>query len=129
MVAGANGMNSERPSFAFSQSFADASVALLKDLGFSDTDLPKLWNGEASVSLRDHRVQLLIRDAARYRDAIKTVPAKVVKVVPKVQRPGTSQSRATDGDVGIKNLEQRLNQSGNWKDGAALLAARRAASR
>jgi len=104
---------------------ADASVALLKDLGFSETELAKLWNGEASVSLRDHRAQLLIRDAARYREALKTAPAKVVKPVPKVQRPGTSQSRASDRDEGMKALEQRLNTSGSWRDGAALIAARR----
>src|SRR6185312_12965312 len=53
---------------------ADASVSLLKDLGFGESDLAKLWNGEASVSLRDHRVQLLIRDAARYRSAIAEAP-------------------------------------------------------
>jgi len=105
---------------------ADASVALLKDLGFTEPDLAKLWNGEASVSLRDHRVQLLIRDAARYRDAQAAAKKAVVKPVPPVQRPGTSQQRASDRDVQVKNLEQKLDQSGNWRDGAALLIARRA---
>jgi hypothetical protein len=107
---------------------ADSSVALLKDLGFGESDLAKLWNGEASVSLRDHRVQLLIRDAARYRDAIKEAPKKIVaKPVAKVQRPGTSQSRAGDDDVAVKNLENKLTQSGSWKDAAHLLMAKRSA--
>src|SRR5512139_3690014 len=46
---------------------ADASIALLKDMGFTESDLATLWSGKASLSLRDHRAQLLIRDAVRYR--------------------------------------------------------------
>src|SRR5512139_2205613 len=70
---------------------ADASIALLKDMGFTESDLATLWSGKASLSLRDHRAQLLIRDAVRYRQAQKTAPAKVAaKPVPPVQKPGSS---------------------------------------
>ena len=103
---------------------ADASVALLKDLGFSDQDLGKLWNGEASLSLRDHRAQLLIRDAARYREAQKAVKAPV-KIVPQVQRPGVAKPRGADDDLKIKTLSDKLESSGSWKDAAELLIAQR----
>jgi hypothetical protein len=106
---------------------ADASVSLLKDVGFSEADLAKLWNGEASVSLRDHRVQLLIRDAARYREAQTTAPKKIAaKPVPPVQRPGVAPSRGAQADLELKHLEKQLNQTGNWKDAAKLLLAKRA---
>jgi len=103
---------------------ADASVALLKDLGFSDQDLGKLWNGEASLSLRDHRAQLLIRDAARYREAQKAVKAPV-KAVPQVQRPGVAKPKGADDDLRIKHLSDKLESSGSWKDAAELLIAQR----
>jgi hypothetical protein len=107
---------------------ADASVSLLKDIGFSETDLAKLWNGEASLSLRDHRAQLLIRDAARYRDAQTSAPKKIVaKTVPKVQRPGTASPKGSDDDLRIKNLEKQLERTGSIKDALALTQARRAA--
>jgi len=104
---------------------ADASVALLKDLGFSDQDLGKLWNGEASLSLRDHRAQLLIRDAARYRDAQKAVKAPV-KVVPQVQRPGVARPKGADDDLRTQNLKQQLESTGKVDDAVQYLLARRA---
>ena len=104
---------------------ADSSVAMLRDLGFSETDLGKLWSGKASLSLRDHRAQLLIRDAARYREAQKVVKAPV-KAVPQVQRPGVAKPRGADDDLRIKNLEQQLERTGNPRDAAALLSAQRA---
>lgn len=106
---------------------ADASVALLKDIGFSETDLAKLWNGEASLSLRDHRAQLLIRDAARYRAAQVEAPKKIaVKPVPPVQKPGTAPARGQEQEDRIRNLEKQLERSGSQKDATALLLARRA---
>lgn len=108
---------------------ADASVSLLKDIGFSESDLAKLWNGEASLSLRDHRAQLLIRDAVRYREAQKAAPKKIAqKPIPKVQRPGVAPTRGDSDELRVKNLEKQLERSGNWKDAAALLLARREAS-
>lgn len=103
---------------------ADASVAMLRDIGFTDQDLAKAWNGEASVSLRDHRIQLLIRNAVRYSEAQKVIKAPV-KAVPQVQRPGVAQSRGADADLKIKSLDQQLERSGNWRDAAALLIAQR----
>lgn len=108
---------------------ANASITLLKDLGFSEGDLNKLWGGEASVSLRDHRLQLLIRDAVRYREAKSALPKAVVKTVPQVQRPGTAQPRNADAGNIEASLSKKLDNTGNWKDAAELLIARRAARR
>lgn len=109
---------------------ADASVSLLKDYGFSESDLSKLWNGEASVSLRDSRIQRILLKAVKHDEALAAAKTKVAaKPIPPVQKPGTSRSRASDDDVQIKNLNNRLNESGNWKDAADLIQARRAARR
>lgn len=107
---------------------ADTSVSILKDIGFTDQDLAKLWNGEASLSLRDHRAQLLLLDAAKYRMAKTAIKTKVVpKAAPSVQKPGVSGSRASDDNVQVKQLDNKLSQSGSVKDATALLLARRRA--
>ncbi len=109
---------------------ASKAVELLRDTGFSDEDLNQLWSGQASVSLRDHRMQLIIRDAARYRAAKAGVPAKRAALpASKTLRPGTPAERASDKQVELSALENRLGETGKWKDGAELLLARRAARR
>ncbi len=104
----------------------EGSVAMLKDVGFSDTDLAKVWNGEASLSFRDHRLQLLIRDAYRYREAQTVAKTKAVKPVPTVQRPGSPAQRTPDADIKIKQLDQQFETRPDWKNAAALLIAQRA---
>ncbi len=101
------------------------SLSLLKDIGFTDQDLSRLWNGEVSLSLRDHRAQLLIRDAVRYREAQTAARTKSVKPVPIVQRPGSPAARAPDADIQNKRLEQQFDKTTHWKDAAELLIHRR----
>ena len=109
---------------------ADASVALLKNIGFSDSDLARLWNGEASLSLRDHRAQLLITKAAKYDEAQKSAPKKVAaKPVPPVQKPGAARPKGDEADSRIQNLEKQLERTGSEKVAAELLLAKRAARR
>ena len=105
---------------------SEGAIKLLADIGFSNEDLGKLWSGQASVSLRDHRLQLIIRDALRYREAKTALPkAQVKATAPKVQRPGSPADRTRDTESGNQSLEKRLTQSGNWKDAAELLISRR----
>ena len=106
---------------------ADASVAMLKDLEFTEPELAKLWNGEASVSLRDHRVQLLIRDAVKFREAQKQTALKVAKPVPQVQKPGVAQPRGAAKDLEIQNLEKELERTGSPRVAAKLLTAQQQA--
>lgn len=109
----------------------EGAVELLKGLGFTDGELGKLWNGQAELSLRDHRVQLLIRDGMKYRDAQAAAKkaAAAGKTVPSVQRPGTPTPRGADADARVKALDTRLNQTGSLRDAAALLVAKRTATR
>ena len=107
---------------------AEAAGRMLNDLGFTDAELGKLYFQGDKISFRDHRMQLLIRDALRYREARTNVKAAVVKPVPQVQRPGSSTPReGVTEDGQIKDLNSRLNQSGNLRDAARLLVAQRQA--
>jgi hypothetical protein len=81
------------------------------------------------LSLRDHRVQLLIRDATLWRDAQAKAKAAATRPVPPVQRPGVSQPKGAAQDAQIQHLTQKLEKTGNLKDAAALLRARRAGTR
>ncbi len=106
-----------------------ASVEMLKDIGFTPDELGKLWNGQGGLSLRDHRIQLLIRDGVRFREAQQKAKQAVAKPVPQVQRPGVAQGRNAASEANLQALTQRLSQSGSLKDAARLLAAQRAARR
>ena len=101
---------------------------LLKDLGFTQYELNRSWNGQASWSPRDSRVQLLIRDAVRYREA-QAALKKAPRAVPQVQRPGSSNQRAPDQSVQLQSLSNKLDQSGSVKDALAYIVAQRAARR
>ena len=104
---------------------ADGAMGVLKDLGFNDQELSDLWNGRGAMSLRDHRVQLLIRDGVRYRDAQAATRSAAVRPVPSVQRPGAAAPRGAEADARLSALNTKLEQSGSLKDAAALLAAQR----
>jgi hypothetical protein len=121
------------PEFAADkEAFAKAShgaAGLLRDLGFTDAELGEMWHGQRTVSLRDHRIQLLLRDGVKYRDAQAAAKKAAAKPVPNVQRPGPAAPRHADADERLKALDQRLTHTGSLRDAAAALAARRAASR
>ena len=106
-----------------------ACLAALKELGFQETELAQSWHGQRDLSLRDHRVQLLIRDATLWRDAQAKAKAAATRPVPPVQRPGVSQPKGAAQDAEIQHLTQKLDKTGNLKDAAALLRARRAGTR
>jgi hypothetical protein len=105
-----------------------AAVGMLRDLGFSDQELTALYHGRADLSLHDHRLQLLIRDGVRFRDAQKAAKQASTKPVPPVQRPGVAQPRGAAQDAVVQNLTKRLDQTGTLKDAARLLAERRKAA-
>jgi hypothetical protein len=110
-----------------SKRIGEAAVNMLRNVGFSDHDVRRAYNGEATVSLRDHRVQILLAKAARYDAAMADAPEKVARNIPTVQRPGVSGSRADEFDQSqLSDLSRRLGQTGNVKDAARLVAARRA---
>lgn len=104
---------------------AEAAKSVLSDIGFSDQELAQAWNGEASVSLRDARVQLLILDAVKYREAKSAKPEP--KPVMQVQRPGVAEPR--NAVAAVQNLSRKLEQTGRLEDALAVVQARRAARR
>jgi hypothetical protein len=106
-----------------------AAVGMLQELGFSDQELNELHQGRRALSVHDHRVQLLMRDGVRFRDAQKAAREASTKPVPPVQRPGVAQQRGAAQDAVVQNLTRRLDQTGNLKDAARLLAERRKAGR
>ena len=103
------------------------AMAVLKDHGFEEAELAASWHGQKDFSLRDHRVQLLIRDAILWREAKAKAKAAVAKPLPPVQRPGTSRPKGAAQEEVIQNLTKKLDASGSLKDAAALIKARRAA--
>ena len=103
----------------------EGAIGVLKDLGFAERELSDLWNGRGALSLRDHRVQLLIRDGVRYRDAQAAARSAAARPVPSVQRPGAAAPRGAEADARVSALNGRLEQSGSLKDAAALLVAQR----
>jgi len=107
----------------------ESAVAALKDIGFTEQELGQLWRGQAMLTLRDHKVQRLVLDGIKYRETQQKAKEVVVKSVPPVPRPGVSQPRGAAQDAAIQALSKRLETSGNLKDAAALIAARRKAAR
>jgi len=98
------------------KSLQENALDTLKNVGFTDQELSESWTGQKDVSLRDSRLQLLIRDATLYRMQQKARPTLVAnrKPVPPVQRPGTAQPANAAATNNIKQLEERLaNSTGN----------------
>ena len=104
-----------------------AALTMLKAIGFTEKELSDSFNGKLHLPIRDHRLQLLVHDAILWRDAQEKAKAAAAKSVPPVQRPGVAQPRGAARAANIQNLTKRLETSGNLKDAAALLRARRAA--
>jgi hypothetical protein len=105
------------------------AVEMLKGLGFAAGELEQLWRGDRELSLHDHRLQLLIHDGLRLREAQEKARGTAARPVPPVQRPGVAQSRGAAQDAAISTLTRRLDQSGSLKDAVRLIAERRKAAR
>jgi hypothetical protein len=110
----------------------DAAIGVLRDLGFEDAELTKLWNGQAGLSLRDHRVQLLIRDGLKYRDAQAAAKKTTAAALPPVQRPGAAQPRGAAKEAEMQTLSKQLDNAHGMdalRAAAKLVASRRASAR
>jgi hypothetical protein len=105
------------------------SALALKDVGFGDDELAASWHGQKDIPLRDHRMLLIARDAALWRQAQAKAKAKAKAAtappLPPVLRSGVAAGRAAAREELIGNLTQNLETSGSLRDAAALLKARR----
>ncbi len=83
---------------------------------------------EAATNLAIHHpfFTALAADAIRYQRLMQAPKAVSTKTLPPVQRPGVSRGGAARGED-LSSLSQRLNQSGDYRDAAALLIAQRKA--
>lgn len=93
------------------------------DIGIAEDELTNLFSGDGTFSVHDHRAQLIIRDAARYRAAEKAARAPKPKSAPKMQRPGTSSTKGERRSSHLETLDKRLSSSGSRDDAVALLRA------
>ncbi len=106
-----------------------SAVSLLTGIGFSEQELADSYHGKLGFSARDHRFQVIVRKAVAWDEAQQRAKVVSKKPVPPVQRPGVSQPRGAALEADIQALKSRLEKSGNLKDAAALLSARRKAAR
>jgi hypothetical protein len=99
----------------------------LGDRGFSAQELARFVT---LGDFRDARVQLILYDAMRYRDAqAKLDKAKAAeKPVPQVQRPGVAAPRADAPNAKLQELSRNLDRTGSIRAAAALLHAERQAA-
>lgn len=105
------------------------AVGYLSDIGFDSEELQSLWHGKAGISLRDARLQQIIAEAAKAREAQEALRKAKTQTVPPVQRPGVAQPRGAGDSEKIKELSRTLDNKGSLKAAAALLAAKRAGRR
>ena len=105
------------------------AVGYLSNIGFNSDELTNLWHGKAGISLRDARVQIIIAEAAKAREAQEALRKAKTQTVPPVQRPGVAQPKGAADSEKIKDLSRTLDQKGSLKAAAALLVAKRAGRR
>ena len=100
---------------------------LVTDVGFTEPELAQMLTGQASVSLRDSRLQQIIRKAILYDRAQKAVARPAPRNLPPVQRPGSGSVRQDQGNLEIRALKPKQARQGKARDFARLLVARRQA--
>ena len=94
--------------------------------GFTEQEINDLWSGRKPALVRDHRFQLIIRDAMRFRAAQKAIPnAKAAPTQPSV-KPGIPPSKGERQASNIQTLQQKLARTGKVDAAVALLQAKRA---
>jgi hypothetical protein len=85
----------------------EAAISELRNSGFTDNELASLWNGV----FRDARVQLLINDAVKYRNAKQSVAKPAPKPIPPVHRPGTAPNKGAQLQAQIGTAAQKLTSA------------------
>jgi hypothetical protein len=109
-----------------------SALEVLRDVKFSDQELKGLWQGGNGLSIHDHRFQLILRDAVKWREAqqkAKTVQGNA-KPLPPVQRPGVAPNKGAQAQANIQALTTQLDKSSGRNAllaAAKLVAARRTA--
>jgi hypothetical protein len=98
------------------------ALELLKDKGFTAQELGGFANGE-KVSLMDHRIQSLILDGVKYRQALKAPSKAVPPTVPPVQKPGVAKPAGSAAAERIQALQQTFERNPTLENAHALRIA------
>jgi hypothetical protein len=103
---------------------------MLKEYGVSDPHQFLAAIHGQSTFPRASAERIMV-DAAKYRMMMRAPKAVATRAVPNVARPGIAGPRGAErsGDSGLAALSARLSKTGNIKDAAALLMARRSKGR
>lgn len=88
-----------------------AALRTLKDVGFAEDELAKAWNGEMAISPRDHRFQVLVYEASKYRELKANPPKPSAKPIPPVQKPGIATSKSDQSASQINALKDKLKSA------------------
>jgi hypothetical protein len=97
-----------------------AANGYLSDIGFSLGEMTALYNG---CVLRDVRMQQVILDGARYRQARNAANTAVPTLGLSGQRPGLRQPRVDPRLVELGSPNQRLEETGSFDAASALRPA------
>lgn len=111
-----------------SRKLTETAALVLRDVGFTEQELSESYNGRLGISLRDHRMQRILFESMKYREAKVKSAAPAPKPVPLVQRPGTAQPQGSAAQSAIQALSAKLDQSGSARDAARLITERRKAT-
>lgn len=98
----------------------------LKSIGLSSDEITALYQGKASIALRDHRAQELVLDAVRWRSLQRTAHEKRAAPAPRVMKPGLSKPAPSAADSELSDLKAAAKQAPTVRNMARLLAAQRA---
>jgi hypothetical protein len=91
-----------------------ATRQMLRDVGFQEGEVSSAWNGEGGLSLRDGRVQQVIADAVRWRQAQAKKNLVMKAPVPPVQKPGVYRAAGSGDFETVQRLQKQLETaSGN----------------
>src|SRR5262249_26433612 len=81
---------------------------MLRQGGFTDQEVDNAWQGRTGISMRDHRVQLLVRKAAMFDQANARAQQIQRRPLPSPQSPGTLPvNRRGEADEARINSVQR----------------------
>jgi len=117
---------SEGISDAQAKEITKEAVAMLRNYGLSDEVIAREYN--TNWAWRSPIGQRVLMNATRWEMAHRALSQKVApRQVPPIQHPGAGRAVMADAqDYELQVLSRKLDKTSNWKDGAALLNARRA---
>jgi hypothetical protein len=106
------------------QSKVSEVLEYMEEIGYPRQEVENFASNFVPIQIHDHRFQLIVRDAMRYREAVKATKQPSQKSVPPVQRPGSAPNRGEAQEARFKDLTRQLDRTGSLRDGAALIAAK-----